>query len=207
MHECNGCTRELPAASFGKMQLKKGPGVMKCKDCVLRGPDVVRREVEERAALEKESERLAEETERSRQFLDENKAKDGVNCLPSGLQYRVLEQGKGKFHPVPSSRCECHYVGRLLDGTQFDSSCKAPIDGPRLIMPAVFAPEDVILAWAEAMQLMVVGDRWELFVPPELGYGDKGSPPKIPGGAVLIFELEIAKITGGRVEKKEESES
>jgi len=203
VNTCSGCQRELPASAFGKMQLKKGPGVMKCKECILRGPEIVRQEIAERAAMELTAKQLEEELEKSRTFLEENRSKEGVVCLASGLQYRVLEEGAGKHHPISTSRCECHYVGRLIDGTQFDSSSKSEVEGPRLIVPAIFAPEDVIPAWREAMQLMVVGDRWELYVPPELGYGSKGSPPKIPGGALLIFELEISKISGGRVEKQE----
>eukprot|EP00929_Paragymnodinium_shiwhaense_P104107 TRINITY_DN6812_c0_g1_i1.p1 TRINITY_DN6812_c0_g1~~TRINITY_DN6812_c0_g1_i1.p1 ORF type:complete len:209 (-),score=49.54 TRINITY_DN6812_c0_g1_i1:7-633(-) len=206
MPECGGCERDLPAASYGKMQLKKGPGVMKCKDCVTRGADVVKKELADKAAVEQAKNQLQLELERGGAFLEANKLKDGVVCLPSGLQYRVLEKGSGKFHPNLSSRCECHYVGKLIDGTQFDSSIKGGVDGPRLIMPAVIAPEDVIAGWTEAMQLMVEGDKWELVLPPQLAYGEAGSPPKIPAGAVLLFELEMMKIKGGKVEKGEAAE-
>ena len=88
-------------------------------------------------------------------FLEANKSKDGVIVLPSGLQYKVLEEGAGTHHPTASSPCECHYAGRLLDGTEFDNSYKRA-------KPSVFAPDQVIKGWTEAMSMMVVGDKWEL---------------------------------------------
>lgn len=188
---------------FGKMQLKKGPGVMKCQDCIKRGPEVVRAELADRAFSEESARRLEAESAAGRELWEANRARDDVVTLDSGLQYKVLERGSGKFHPTASSRCECHYTGKLLDGTQFDSSVKEASDGPRLIQPSVFAPEDVLEGWMEAMQMMVEGDRWELYVPPDLGYGPRGSAPKIPGGATLVFDLELSKIRGGKVERRD----
>merc|ERR1712244_186401 len=92
-------------------------------------------------------------------------------------------------HPKVSTPCECHYAGRLLDGTEFDSSYKRG-------EPTTFAPNQVIKGWTEAMQLMVEGDKWEMYIPSELGYGDRGSPPKIQGGDVLIFRMELLKMKG-----------
>ena len=107
--------------------------------------------------------------------------------LPSGLQYRILTNGTGVFHPQPMCQCLCHYEGRLIDGHVFDSSLERG-------EPLRVAPSQVIDGWAEAMHRMVQGDKWELFVPSELGYGERGHPPDIPGHAVLIFTLEMVEI-------------
>ena len=100
-------------------------------------------------------------------FLKENKEKAGVSTLPSGLQYRVVASGSGTQHPLPSTDCKCDYEGRTAQefvkgGTTFDSSFKRG-------EPATFAPNQVIAGWTEALQLMVPGDRWELYIPSELG--------------------------------------
>ena len=126
------------------------------------------------------------------QFLQDNKKKDGVITLPSGLQYKVLVEGSGLKRPLVDTPCDCHYLGTLIDGTQFDSS----FDRGK---PSTFAPNQVIKGWTEAMQLMVEGDKWEMYIPSELGYGDSGSPPKIPGGAPLVFQMEILNINGPTV--------
>ena len=121
-------------------------------------------------------------------YLEANKAKEGVIALPSGLQYRVLRAGPDDgASPGPSSPCECHYHGTLPDGSVFDSSVRRG-------RPATFAPNQVIKGWTEAMQLMREGDKWELTLPSELAYGARGSPPKIPGGSALVFELELLKV-------------
>jgi FKBP-type peptidyl-prolyl cis-trans isomerase FklB len=125
-------------------------------------------------------------------FLEENKNKPGVITLPSGLQYKVLRQGEGAYHPTADSSCDCHYKGTLIDGTVFDSSYDRG-------QPTAFAPNQVIKGWTEAMQLMVEGDKWEMYIPSDLGYGDRGSPPKIGGGDTLIFQMELIKIKGGKV--------
>merc|ERR1712227_657063 len=130
--------------------------------------------------------------EEGTKFLEENKKKEGVITLPSGLQYKVLRKGDGAHHPTKDSPCECHYEGTLIDGTEFDSSYKRG-------SPTTFAPNQVIKGWTEAMQLMVEGDKWEMYIPSELGYGDSGSGAKIPGGSVLIFTMEIIKIKGETV--------
>merc|ERR1719231_1413011 len=131
--------------------------------------------------------------EEGTKFLEENKKKDGVVTLPSGLQYKVLRKGSGTDHPTVDSSCECHYEGTLIDGTEFDSSYKRG-------SPTSFAPNQVIKGWTEAMQLMVEGDKFELYIPSELAYGESGSPPKIPGGSALIFRMEIIKIKGNKVD-------
>jgi FKBP-type peptidyl-prolyl cis-trans isomerase FklB len=125
-------------------------------------------------------------------FLEANAVKDGVITLASGMQYKVLREGDGDSHPTADSSCSCHYSGKLIDGTTFDSSYDRGD-------PTSFAPNQVIKGWTEAMQYMVEGDKWEMYIPSELGYGESGSPPKIKGGDVLVFVMEIIKINGNKV--------
>mmetsp|Transcript_54329 Transcript_54329/g.90146 ORF Transcript_54329/g.90146 Transcript_54329/m.90146 type:complete len:138 (+) Transcript_54329:25-438(+) len=115
---------------------------------------------------------------------------DGVTTLPSGLMYKVLKEGAGGPSPQADTPCSCHYHGTLIDGTVFDSSVNRG-------SPTTFAPNQVIKAWTEAMQLMKQGDKWELYCKPELAYGDRSPSPKIPPGSVLIFTIEIMNIGGG----------
>ena len=129
---------------------------------------------------------------KSKKWLAENAKKDGVVTLPSGMQYKVLQTGSGQSHPTVDSSCSCHYHGTLVDGTVFDSSYDRG-------SPTSFAPNQVIKGWTEAMQMMVEGDIWELYIPSDLAYGDRGSPPKIGGGDALIFKLEMIKINGNKV--------
>merc|ERR1719276_543033 len=136
-------------------------------------------------------------------FLKENKNKPGVITLPSGLQYKVLREGTGDSHPTADSSCECHYAGTTpsltpdaidkdeSEWSEFDLSYKRGSS-------TSFAPNQVIKGWTEAMQLMVEGDKWEMYIPSELGYGDGGSGAKIKGGDVLIFRMEILKIKGDK---------
>ena len=97
-----------------------------------------------------------------------------------------LHAGTG---PTPNidTPCDCHYAGTLIDGTEFDSSYKRG-------KPLTFAPNQVIKGWTEAMQLMKEGGKWELYIPSELAYGDRGAGGDIPGGAALIFTLELLKV-------------
>mmetsp|Transcript_642 Transcript_642/g.1322 ORF Transcript_642/g.1322 Transcript_642/m.1322 type:complete len:156 (-) Transcript_642:70-537(-) len=131
-------------------------------------------------------------------FLEENKGKDGVVTLPSGLQYKIITSGSGDSHPTVDSPCECHYEGRTASnypsGPKFDSSYDRG-------SPTTFAPNQVIKGWTEAMQLMVEGDKWELYIPSDMAYGDRGRPPKIGGGDCLVFTIEIIKIKGGKKPK------
>lgn len=91
--------------------------------------------------------------------------------------------------PLVSTPCACHYAGTLTDGTEFDSSYKRG-------SPTTFAPNQVIKGWTEAMQLMREGDTWELYLPSELAYGDRGAGRSIPGGAVLVFKLNLIEVKG-----------
>ena len=128
------------------------------------------------------------------QFLQDNKNKEGVITLPSGLQYKVLVEGSGLKRPLVDTPCDCHYLGTLIDGTQFDSS----FDRGK---PSTFAPNQVIKGWTEAMQLMVEGDKWELYIPSELAYGDSKRGQFITPSAILVFTIEILEVKGASKEK------
>jgi len=119
-------------------------------------------------------------------FLAKNKGKEGVKTLASGLQYEVVQAGKGQV-PKATDTVKVHYEGTLLDGTVFDSSIKRK-------EPATFPVRGVIPAWTEALQLMHVGDKWKLFVPAELAYGAEGAGRDIGPNCVLTFEVELLGI-------------
>ena len=119
-------------------------------------------------------------------FLAENKKKDGVKTTASGLQYKVVKAGTGKT-PKASDTVKTHYKGTLIDGTEFDSSYKRN-------EPAVFPVNGVIPGWTEALQLMPVGSKWQLFIPSELAYGERGAGSAIAPNSVLTFEIELISI-------------
>jgi FKBP-type peptidyl-prolyl cis-trans isomerase FklB len=119
-------------------------------------------------------------------FLAANKTKEGVVALPSGLQYKVLQEGAGP-KPAPTDTVVCNYRGTLLDNSEFDSSYKRG-------QPATFPVTGVIKGWTEALQLMPVGSKWQLFIPPELAYGERGAGAQIGPNATLIFEVELVSI-------------
>jgi FKBP-type peptidyl-prolyl cis-trans isomerase FklB len=119
-------------------------------------------------------------------FLAANRSKEGVVTLPSGLQYKILKAGNGK-RPTPDDTVVCHYRGTLIDGREFDSTHKRN-------KPATFALKGVIKGWSEALQLMPVGSRWQLFVPANLAYGVRGSRAGIGPNQPLVFEVELLSI-------------
>jgi FKBP-type peptidyl-prolyl cis-trans isomerase FklB len=131
-------------------------------------------------------------------FLAANKGKDGVKTLPSGLQYKILKEGTGA-KPAASDTVSCNYRGTLTNGTEFDSSAK---HGGQ---PATFPVSGVIKGWTEALQLMPVGSKWELFIPPDLAYGDRGAGPDIGPDSTLIFEVELVSIQDKSKEKAPDS--
>ncbi|MGB2868787.1 MAG: FKBP-type peptidyl-prolyl cis-trans isomerase [Bacteroidota bacterium] len=136
---------------------------------------------------EESSRKVAEKNKKEGQaFLDENKKKEGVVTLPSGLQYKILKEGTGP-KPKKESSIVCHYRGTLLDGKEFDSSYKRG-------EPITYDVNKFIPGWVEALQLMPVGSKWQLFIPSNLAYGDRGSGNDIGPGATLIFELELIAI-------------
>jgi FKBP-type peptidyl-prolyl cis-trans isomerase len=119
-------------------------------------------------------------------WLATNAKKPGVKTTPSGLQYKVLVPGKGP-QPKPEDSVSAHYKGSLTDGTEFDSSYSR---GKPLTIPV----RGVVAGWQEALTNMHVGDKWELYVPGNLAYGERGSPPKIGANATLVFEMELLGI-------------
>ena len=119
-------------------------------------------------------------------FLAENKKKEGVVALPSGLQYKILTAGNGP-KPKASDTVKCHYEGRLINGTVFDSSI-------RRNEPAEFPVSGVIAGWVEALQLMPVGSKWQLYIPSELAYGTHGAGQSIGPNQTLIFDVELLAI-------------
>jgi FKBP-type peptidyl-prolyl cis-trans isomerase FklB len=137
----------------------------------------------------KQQERMKSQSEKNKKegedFLAKNKTKEGVKTLSSGLQYKIITEGKGKS-PKATDTVTVQYRGTLIDGTEFDSSYKRG-------QPATFPINGVIKGWTEALQLMKEGSKWQLFIPSDLAYGEKGGGPIGPN-AVLIFEVELVSI-------------
>jgi FKBP-type peptidyl-prolyl cis-trans isomerase len=144
--------------------------------------DVRKKQEEKRQALVEGNKKEGEA------FLAANTAKEGVVTLPSGLQYKILKEGSGP-KPSASDTVVCNYRGILPDNTEFDSSYKRG-------QPATFAVGQVIKGWTEALQLMPIGSKWQLFIPSDLAYGERGQGPVIGPNATLIFEVELLSIQG-----------
>ena len=163
----------------------------------LAGGKTLLTEAEAREALEKwSSEMRAKETAKAGEsgaknrkegttFLTANAKKEGVKTLPSGLQYKIIKAGTGKI-PKASDTVTTHYRGTFIDGNEFDSSYKRN-------EPASFPVGGVIAGWTEALKLMPVGSKWQLFIPSDLAYGDQGRPG-IPPASTLIFDIELISI-------------
>lgn len=160
------------------------------------GDDVKMSNEEMFAAIQVFQQRMAEQqqaamaasTAASVQFLADNSAKDGVVTLESGLQYMVLESGpEGSASPTATDSVLAHYHGTLIDGTVFDSS----VDRGE---PAQFGLSQVISGWTEGLQLMSVGDKWRLFIPAAMAYGEASPTPAIPPNSALIFDVELLEI-------------
>ncbi len=131
---------------------------------------------------------LSENLTMSAEFLEQNSQNDGVVTLGSGLQYLVLESGpEGGASPTPSDSVLAHYHGTLIDGSVFDSS----VDRGE---PASFGVSQVISGWTEALQLMKTGDKWRLFIPPDMAYGESSPTPAIPPNSALIFDVELLEV-------------
>lgn len=135
---------------------------------------------------EKEKIKGEENLKKGQAFLEENKKKEGVQTTASGLQYKVITAGTGE-KPTLNDKVTTHYHGTLIDGTVFDSS----VDRRE---PASFPVSGVIPGWTEALQLMPVGSKWQLFIPANLAYGERGAGGKIGPNSVLIFDLELLSI-------------
>ena len=131
-------------------------------------------------------------------FLAANKGKEGVVALPSGMQYKIVTEGTGP-KPTASDTVVCNYRGTLIDGKEFDSSFKRK-------EPAKFPVSGVIKGWTEALQLMPVGSKWQLFIPPNLAYGEQGVGADIQPNSTLIFEVELLSIEPKKDQDKPKAE-
>ncbi|QKJ88806.1 Peptidyl-prolyl cis-trans isomerase [Paramixta manurensis] len=143
------------------------------------------REVHERADAVRR-ERQQEMASEGQKYLDENIKREGVSSTESGLQFSVIKQGEGEI-PSRQDRVRVHYTGKLIDGTVFDSSVARG-------EPAEFPVSGVIAGWIEALTLMPVGSKWELTIPHNLAYGERGAGASIPPFSTLIFEVELLEI-------------
>ena len=138
-------------------------------------------------AMANQEKEATQNREAGEAYLEANKAKEGVKVTESGLQYRVIEEGSGRS-PRSTDEVVVHYRGTLIDGTEFDSSYKRN-------EPARFPVTGVIPGWVEALQMMKPGAKWELVIPSDLAYGERGNM-RIPPNSVLIFEVELVEIAG-----------
>lgn len=162
----------LTDASKGESKMKKEEiqqAIMKLQETVMKKQQV----------------KAEENTKLATDFLEKNKSQPGVKVTPTGLQYIVEKEGNGPT-PTKDDMVKCHYKGTLIDGKQFDSSYDRG-------QPADFPVSGVIPGWTEALQLMKVGSKFKLFVPPNLAYGPRGTP-EIPPNSALIFEVELLEI-------------
>ena len=132
------------------------------------------------------SNKIEAQKEAGRKSLEENKNKEGVTELPEGIQYEVIKEGNGK-QPSVSNSVTAHYRGALLDGTEFDSSFKRN-------QPFTAPLKALIKGWQIAIPLMKEGSHWRLWIPSDLAYGDRGAGSDIPGGATLLFEVELLQV-------------
>ena len=132
------------------------------------------------------NEKINKEKEEGAAFLEKNKGVEGVQTLPSGIQYKILEEGAGP-KPALQDKIKAHYAGSLLNGKEFDSSF-------RRNQPFDARITQLIKGWQEVLPMMPVGSKWRLWIPSDLGYGDNGAPPNIPGGAVLQFDIQLIDI-------------
>ena len=139
----------------------------------------------EKDMQQKQTEAAQKNASAAEKFFAENKSKEGVKTTASGLQYKVMKEGNGA-QPKSSDTVTVNYRGTLLDGTEFDSSYKRG-------QPATFAVGGVIKGWTEALQLMKVGSKYQLFIPANLAYGEQGRPG-IPPNSILIFEVELMDV-------------
>ena len=130
--------------------------------------------------------KIEAQKEAGKNFLKTNEANEGVTALPSGLQYMVIKEGTGE-RPLITDTVKAHYKGALLDGKEFDNSFKRgqPFSAPL---------RSLIKGWQEALPLMKEGSHWRLWIPSDLAYGDRGAGNDIPGGATLLFEVELIGI-------------
>lgn len=143
------------------------------------------------AAQREETKKAAEKNlAEGKKFLEANAKKKGVKTLPSGLQYKVIKEGSGNS-PKKTDTVTVNYKGTLIDGTEFDSSYKRG-------KPATFRVDGVIAGWTEGLQLMKPGAKWQLFIPSDLAYGERGAGARIGPNSTLIFEVELVSVQGSK---------
>jgi FKBP-type peptidyl-prolyl cis-trans isomerase FklB len=169
------------------------------RDGLAGGEPVLSQEEMQAAVQEFQGQMMAKQQEMAAAALEENRAagasfretngaREGVRTTESGMQYEVLTEGTGSI-PAASDRVSVHYRGTLVDGEQFDSSYDRG-------QPATFPVTGVVKGWQEILQIMPVGSKWKVVIPPELAYGERGSPPVIGPGSTLVFEIELLGIEG-----------
>lgn len=186
-------------ANFKKQEVSVDPAILErgLKDAMAGGTTLLTEEQAQNALMQVQNElrqkqavkmqaEAAENKKQGEDFLAANKSKEGVVTLPSGLEYKILTAGTGP-KPTASDTVECNYRGTLIDGKEFDSSSKHG-------GPATFPVGGVIRGWTEALQLMPVGSKWQLFIPPDLAYGSRGAGPEIGPDSTLVFEVELVSI-------------
>ena len=185
----SGASRARAAVDAPDLELMKQENALK-KDIQDKLQTEMRAKQQEKMKVEQEKMKAVAEVNKKEgaEFLEANKTKEGVVVLPSGLQYKILTASTGP-KPAATDTVSCNYRGTLLDGTEFDSSYKRG-------QPTSFPVNGVIKGWTEALQLMPVGSKWQLFIPSDLAYGDRGADPRsgIGPGATLIFEVELLSI-------------
>lgn len=131
-------------------------------------------------------EKINQQKEEGASFMEANKAKEGIQTL-EGMQYQVLQEGTGTRKPLVTSNIRAHYAGTLLSGSEFDSSYKRG-------QPFEARVNQLVKGWQIALPQMTEGSKWRLWIPSDLGYGDRGAGAGIPGGATLVFDIELIKI-------------
>jgi FKBP-type peptidyl-prolyl cis-trans isomerase FklB len=180
--------------NFQKQHVDVNPDALAAgiKDALAGKPQLSEQQVKETMTTfekdmqEKQAAKGKEAAATGEKFLADNKTKPGVKTTASGLQYKVLKEGNGAT-PKETDTVKVNYRGTLVDGTEFDSSYKRG-------EPATFPVNRVIKGWTEALQLMKVGSKYQLFIPATLAYGERGAGAQIPGNAALIFEVELLEV-------------
>ncbi len=182
--------------NFVKQNIEVNPDALAAgvRDAVAGKPQLTDQQVKdtmstfEKDMQDKQAAKGKEAAATGEKFLSENKSKPGVKTTASGLQYKVLKEGSGAT-PKETDTVKVNYRGTLIDGTEFDSSYKRG-------EPATFPVNRVIKGWTEALQLMKVGSKYQLFIPASLAYGERGAGAQIPPNSTLIFEVELLDIVG-----------
>jgi len=180
-----GVQIDIPALTQGMQDTFSGNKLKLSQQQMKESVEVIKQKVMAKQAEERK--KLAEtNAQKGKDFLAKNKNKEGVKVMPSGLQYKVIESGKGES-PSPEDKLIAHYRGTLIDGTEFDSSYNRG-------SPLEFKMTDVIKGWREALLKMKPGAKWEIYIPPALAYGSQGAGKVIGPNETLIFTLHLIKV-------------